>query len=154
MSIRRAEPVGRYASIAESYAQGVVAGEILTCKWVKRACQRQLDDLAKFKGKASPYRFNPKLTDRDDRSYYPGENLCAFIEHLPHFKGPLAGEAIKLEPWQVFILSTVFGWVKPDGKRRFRRSFIEVPMGNAKSTLPSAVALYMLAANREGGAEV
>lgn len=73
---------------------------------------------------------------------------------MPHVKGPLAGEAIKLEPWQVFILSTVFGWVKPDGKRRFRRSYIEVPRGNAKSTLSSAVALYMLADDREGGAEV
>jgi phage terminase large subunit-like protein len=61
---------------------------------------------------------------------------------------------IVLEPWQVFILSTVFGWVKSDGKRRFRRSYIEVPRGNAKSTLSSAVGLYMLAADREGGAEV
>jgi len=48
----------------------------------------------------------------------------------------------------------VFGWVKPNGTRRFRRSYIEVPRGNAKSTLSSAVALYMLAADREGGAEV
>jgi phage terminase large subunit-like protein len=54
----------------------------------------------------------------------------------------------------VFILTSVFGWVKDDGKRRFRRSYIEVPRGNAKSTLSSAVALYMLAADREGGAEV
>jgi phage terminase large subunit-like protein len=54
----------------------------------------------------------------------------------------------------VFILSTVFGWVKPDGKRRFRRAYIEVPRGNAKSTLSSALALYMLAADGEGGAEV
>jgi phage terminase large subunit-like protein len=54
----------------------------------------------------------------------------------------------------VFILTTVFGWVKPDGKRRFRRAYIEVPRGNAKSTLSSALALYMLAADGEGGAEV
>ena len=97
-----------YSAAARQYAEQVIAGEILTCKWVQRACQRQLDDLAKFKGKSSAYRFNPKLTDRDGRTYHPGENLCAFIERLPHVKGPLAGEAIKLEPWQVFILSTVF----------------------------------------------
>ena len=118
------------------------------------ACQRQLDDLTRFKGKVSPYRFNPKLTDKLGRSFYPADNLCDFIERLPHVKGPLAGEMIKLEPWQVFILTTVFGWVKQDGKRRFRRSYIEVPRGNAKSTLSSALALYMLAADREGGAEV
>jgi phage terminase large subunit-like protein len=143
-----------YAAMAKRYAEQVVAGEILACRWVQLACQRQLNDLARFKGKSSLYRFNPKLVDRDGRSFHPADNLCAFIERLPHVKGPLAGEPISLEPWQVFILSTVFGWVKDDGKRRFRRSYIEVPRGNAKSTLSSAVALYMLAADREGGAEV
>jgi phage terminase large subunit-like protein len=142
------------AKIAKRYAEQVVAGEIPACRWVQRACQRQLDDLARFKGKASPYVFNPKLTDKEGRSFHPADNLCAFIERLPHVKGPLSGEAIRLEPWQVFILATVFGWVRPDGKRRFRRSYIEVPRGNAKSTLSSGVALYMLAADREGGAEV
>ena len=142
------------AKIARQYAEQVVAGEILSCRWVQLACQRQLNDLARFKGKGSPYRFNPKLVDRDGRSFCPADNLCAFIERLPHVKGPLAGESITLEPWQIFILSTVFGWVKSDGKRRYRRSYIEVPRGNAKSTLSSAVALYMLAADGEGGAEV
>lgn len=143
-----------YVTVARRYAEAVVAGELSACRWVKQACQRQLDDLARFKGKTSPYQFNPKLRDREGRTFLPADNLCAFIERLPHVKGPLAGEPISLEPWQVFILSTVFGWVKPDGKRRFRRSYIEVPRGNAKSTLSSALALYMLAADGEGGAEV
>ena len=110
-----------YAADAKRYAEQVVGGEILSCRWVQLACQRQLNDLARFKGKGSPYRFNPKLVDRDGRSFYPADNLCAFIERLPHVKGPLAGESITLEPWQIFILSTVFGWVKSDGKRRYRR---------------------------------
>ncbi len=143
-----------YATVARRYAEAVVAGEILACRWVQQACRRQLDDLARYTGKASPYRFNPKLKDKEGRTFQPADNLCAFIERLPHVKGPLAGEPISLEPWQVFILSTVFGWVKSDGKRRFRRSYIEVPRGNAKSTLSSAVGLYMLAADGEGGAEV
>ncbi|MBI3223033.1 MAG: terminase large subunit, partial [Nitrosomonadales bacterium] len=143
-----------YAAIARQYAESVVAGVIPACRWVQLACQRQLNDLARFKGKNSPYRFNPKLTDRSGKAYYPADNLCAFIERLPHVKGPLAGEPITLEPWQVFILTTVFGWIKPNGKRRFRRTYIEVPRGNAKSTLSSAVALYMLTADGEGGAEV
>ncbi len=150
MDVRRQS----YAVIAKRYAKQVVAGEILACKWVKAACQRQLNDLARYKGKDSPYRFNPKLVDRQGRSFHPADNLCALIEQLPHVKGPLAGKNITLEPWQVFILTTVFGWVKADGTRRFRRTYIEVPRGNAKSTLSSAVALYMLAADGEGGAEV
>lgn len=146
--------VSKYTTLARHYAEAVVAGDLPACRWVQLACQRQLNDLARFKGKGSPYQFNPRLLDKTGRQFHPADNLCAFIERLPHVKGPLAGEPIKLEPWQAFILTTVFGWVKPDGKRRFRRSYIEVPRGNAKSTLSSAVALYMLAADREGGAEV
>ena len=143
-----------YTAIARRYAEAVVGGDIAACKWVRLACQRQLDDLARFKGRNSPYRFNPRLTDRQGRSFQPADNLCAFVERLPHVKGPLAGQPILLEPWQVFILTTVYGWVKPDGKRRFRRAYIEVPRGSGKSALSSAVALYMLAADGEGGAEV
>ncbi len=143
-----------YAAIARRYAEAVVGGDIAACKWVRLACQRQLDDLNRFRGKDSPYRFNPKLTDKQGRSFQPADNLCAFVERLPHVKGPLAGQPIELEPWQVFILTTVYGWVKPDGKRRFRRAYCEICRGNAKSTLSSAVALYMLAADGEGGAEV
>ena len=144
----------RYASLAKDYADRVVAGETLVCNWVKRACQRQLDDLKRFNGKASPYRFNPTLTNKAGRKFRPADNLCAFIERLQHVKGPLAGDPIELEPWQVFVLTTVFGWVRPDGRRRFRRSYVEVPRGNGKSALSSAVGLYMLAADSEGGAEI
>jgi phage terminase large subunit-like protein len=143
-----------YAAIARRYAEAVVGGDIAACKWVQLACQRQLDDLERFKGRGSPYRFNPVLVDKQGRRFQPADNLCAFVERLPHVKGPLAGQPITLEPWQVFILTTVFGWVKPDGKRRFRRAYIEVPRGSGKSALSSAVALYMLAADGEGGAEV
>ena len=146
--------MSKFALSAKQYAQAVVSKEILTCEWVQKACQRQLDDFVRFKRKSSIFQFNPELLDRHGRPYRPADNLCSFIERLPHVKGPLAGQMIVLEPWQVFILSTVFGWVKSDGKRRFRRSYIEVPRGNAKSTLSSAVGLYMLAADREGGAEV
>lgn len=142
-----------YTAVAQRYAQAVVAGDIPACQWVRRACQRQLDDLARFRGRSSPYRFNPLLTDAMGRKYRPADNLCAFVELLPHIKGPLAETPITLEPWQVFILTTIFGWVKRDGRRRFRRAYIEVPRGNAKSTLSSAVGLYMLTADGEGGAE-
>jgi phage terminase large subunit-like protein len=143
-----------YSAAARLYAERVCAGDIVACHWVQQACQRQLNDLARFKRKNSPYRFNPVLTDGSGREFRPADNLCAFIERLTHVKGPLAGTPITLEPWQIFVLTTVFGWVDGKGKRRFRRSYIEVPRGNAKSTLSSAVALYMLAADGEGGAEV
>lgn len=132
-----------FADVAHEYARGVVAGLIPACRYVVQACQRQLDDLA------SPpvgYRFDPARA----------EKICRFVELCPHIKGEKAsrGELIKLEPWQVFILSTAFGWVDADGNRRFRRVYIEVPRGNGKSALSAPIGLYMLAFDGEAGAEV
>lgn len=134
----------RHVRKALQYAQQVVAGEIPACKWVIAACQRQLDDLARWREDGA-YRFDEKAAGR----------VCRFIENLPHVKGPRAGSDIQLEPWQCFILTTVFGWlVRATGKRRIRRVYLEEPRGNAKSTISSGVGLYMLSADGEGGAEV
>ena len=132
-----------FAERAERYAQDVVSGKIPACKFVRQACQRQLDDLA---SPPSGYFFDAEKAAR----------VCQFIELTPHIKGPLAsrGENIKLEPWQIFALTTVFGWVDKEGHRRFRRVYIEVPRGNGKSALSSPVGLYMLALDGEAGAEV
>lgn len=132
-----------FAERAARYAQDVVSGKIPACKYVRQACQRQLDDLA---SPPSGYFFDAEKAAR----------VCQFIELTPHIKGPLAsrGENIKLEPWQIFALTTVFGWVDQGGNRRFRRVYIEVPRGNGKSALSSPVGLYALALDGEAGAEV
>ncbi len=129
-----------YVGIAQKYAEDVLAGKILACRWVKLACERQLNDL---KNGVPGFRFNIGYASRP----------CVFIEHLRHIKGALAGQRIKLEPWQIFILTTVFGWIDDENKRRFRHVYIEVPRGNGKSALSSGAALYVLAADNEGGAE-
>ena len=135
-----------YTEKAHKYARGVVSGEILAGKYVKQACQRQLDDLERWKGKSAPYRFDEAAADF----------VCGFIECLPHIKGEWArqGRTIDLEPWQCFILCTVFGWKRADGTRRFRTAYTEVARKNAKSTLSSGVGLYMLVGDGEPGAEV
>ncbi|MCI0671930.1 MAG: terminase large subunit, partial [Myxococcaceae bacterium] len=127
-----------------AYCRDVVAGRVPACRWVRLACQRQLDDLERAKGEWR-YRFDEARAGR----------ACRFLELLPHVKGPKAGELFKLEPWQCFVVTTAFGWVRKDtGARRFRRVYIEVPRGNGKSFLSSGIALYGLAADGESGAEV
>jgi len=37
-----------FCEVANRYAQQIVEGEILACRWAKAAAQRQLNDLAKF----------------------------------------------------------------------------------------------------------
>lgn len=134
-----------YVAIAGMYGERVERGEIPACEWVRKAVKRQIEDQKRFSGKSSRFYFDPDEATK----------VCKFIELLPHTKGQLAGQKIRLEPWQIWILTTVFGWRRTaDGGRRFRRVYIEVPRGNAKSTLSSGVALYCLLADKEPGAEV
>jgi len=77
-----------------------------------------------------------------------------FRKFLSTSKGEWAGQPFPLLPWQSKLLATLFGWKRPDGTRRYRRAYIEIPKKNGKSTLASGIALYMLVADREQGAEV
>lgn len=132
-----------YFEISCRYARGVLSGRIPACSLVKKACERQLDDLDRY-GDGKRFIYDAEAGDR----------ICWFIEHLTHVKGELAGQEIKLEPWQAFILHTTFSWKTTEGIRRFRRVYIEVPRGNGKSSLSSGVALFCLCGDREPGAEV
>lgn len=129
-----------YVGIANGYIDDVLSGKIPACHWVKAACARQKRDL---KNGVPGFRFSTGFATK----------ICGFVEYLRHVKGELAGQRIRLEPWQVFILTTVFGWVDGEKKRRFRHVYIEVPRGNGKSALSSAIALYALAMDCEYGAE-
>jgi phage terminase large subunit-like protein len=134
-----------YTAQANKYVADVLDGTIPACRQVIAACKRQQNDLAKQGSETFPYVYDASK----------GNRICAFIEVLTHVKGELAGQKIKLEPWQCFILTTCFGWVHKDsGRRRFRRSYLEVPRGNGKSALSSGVALFGLCADKEAGAEV
>jgi phage terminase large subunit-like protein len=134
---------GEYIELAIRYAQGVVTGAIDACHYVRRACQRQLDELAAAEAGNFPYRFDIARA----------EEVCFFIERLPHIRGRWKTANLRLEPWQLFILTTVFGWVDDHGNRRFRAVYIEVPRKNGKSALTAGVGLFMLAADGEMGAE-
>jgi len=128
-----------------TYANEIVLGEIPACKLVVSAAQRFFNDL--------------KRADATDWPYYmdwaAAERVIKFIQMMPHIKGPDSGTRIYLTPWQKFIILNVFGWMrKIDGYRRFRKVYNEVPRGNGKSTLVAPIALYMLAADDEGGAEI
>lgn len=145
-----------YVSLAAQYQAGVLSGAIPACKWVKLACERNRRDLDKQDTPAFPYRFDPNAARR----------ICQMAEMLPHIKGPKAKiigrdeqgrniwNPIQLEPWQCWTFCTLFGWLHVEtGLRRFKVGLILVPRKNAKSTMGAIIALYMLTADGEGGAE-
>lgn len=139
--------MNKHVLAATEYARAVLADEVPACKLTRLAVQRQVADLALPPSSDWPWVFDA------DRASGP----CEFIELLPHIKGKWARarQLITLDPWQAFVLTTVYGWVHRDtGLRRYREAYIEVPRKNAKSTLSSGLALYMLAADGEHGAEV
>lgn len=136
-----------YPAIARRYAEDVTKGRVLACKSIRLQCQRFLDDLKVQRRKDFPFRFDREKASR----------ICRFIERLPHSKGKWARskETIRLEPWQVWVLSCTFGWLrKKDGLRRFRKLFVVVPRKNGKSALAAGIGLFMLCADGEFGAEV
>ena len=136
-----------YVAQGLEYAQKVVSGQQLACQWVRLACQRQLNDLEQWNGKDAPFYFDVKQANR----------VCDIIQHFPHIHGIWAKhqKPLTLEPWQCFIVSTIFGWqAAATDQRRYRVVYIEVPRKNAKSTLTSAVGLYLLACDGEQGAHV
>lgn len=137
----------RYVEAAQRYMNAVASGAVPACKWTKLAVERQQQDLLRPLSADWPYVFD---ADRAERP-------CRFIELLPHIKGKWAreGRLIELEDWQCFIITTVFGWVHHATRlRRFKEGYVEVPRKNAKSTLSSGLALYMLSADGEQGAEI
>lgn len=79
-----------------------------------------------------------------------------FIERFcRHSKGEWAGQPVRLELFQKAFIQALFGFVDRDtGLRRYREAFFLVGRKNGKSTLLAGLALYMLIADGEGGAEV
>jgi phage terminase large subunit-like protein len=127
---------------AQRYISQVLNGEVAACKWVRLACQRQLNDLA---NRELGFSFDVNRANRP----------VQFAESLPHIKGSqYAGKKLAFGDWQCFIITTVFGWVDPQGHRRYRTAYIEVPRKNGKSTMSAPIGLYLLAADNEAGAEV
>ncbi len=75
--------------------------------------------------------------------------------HLRHVKGEWGGTPLVLAPWQMRdIITPMFSTLRPDGLRRFRTVYVEIPRRNMKSTLAAAVALYLLLYDNEPGADV
>ena len=117
-------------------------GEIPACRRVK-AVYARLTEETRTPGQ---YVFDEAKADRP----------IAFIERFcRHSKGEWAGQPVRLELFQKAFIQALFGFIDPaTGLRRYREAFFLVGRKNGKSTLLAGLALYMLIADGEGGAEV
>ena len=77
-----------------------------------------------------------------------------FPEFLRHSKGDHAGQPFELLPWQESAVRQIFGWKRPDGTRKYRRVYIEIPRKNGKSVFIAGIGILLTFADGEEGAEV
>lgn len=130
--------------LATWYAEQVVDGNIIASKKVILACERHLNDLTRAGTEKFPYVFDEEKAHRPIR----------FIEkYCKPSKGNF--KQLILQPWQHFVLGSLFGWVHKDtGLRRFKEGLIFVGRKNGKTTLISGVSLYGVSKDGENGADI
>lgn len=128
---------------AEEYLRRIETGDIIADEEItalyKRLHKEMQDD-------ACPFYFSEKH----------GNHPIEFIETFcRHYQGDRAGETVRLELFQKAFVQTLFGWLeKETGLRRFREYFFEVARKHGKSFLSACIAVYMLVADGEPGAEI
>lgn len=77
-----------------------------------------------------------------------------FPRYLRHTKGRWAGVPFELLDWQKEVVGKLFGTIKEDGTRQYTTVYVEIPKKNGKSELAAGVALKLLYADGEPGAEI
>lgn len=117
--------------LAEIYIDGVLDGSIVAGLTVIQAVQRHLDDLEKAKTDDFEYYFDRKRAVL----------ACQAIKMMPHTSGSVAGKPFQLEPWQAFIVWSLYGWRKKEEKTsRFRKAYIKIARKNGKTEFLAALA--------------
>lgn len=125
----------------QTYYNLIVGGQEIVSKKVRKQFDKLIEDI----NNPNKYHFDIEKATR------PIEFVEKFCKHS---KGQWAGKPVILDLWQKAIIQSIFGFVDDKGIRKYREALIIVARKNGKSTLLSAIALYMLFADHEGGAQV
>lgn len=126
----------------EQYYQAIENGTVVTSKRVKKQYQKLVQDME----------HHDKYIFDEDKAMRPIQFIEKFCRHS---KGELAGKPLELDLFQKAYISALFGFVDKDtGLRRYTESFFFVGRKNGKTTMLSAIALYMMIADGESGSEV
>jgi phage terminase large subunit-like protein len=127
------------------YALDIVEKRRIVGRSEYLACKRHLDDLERQGSEEFPWIFDEAKANK----------IYDWFHYCHHVKGALAGQPIELEPFQKFDLGCIFGWVHKDtGLRKYEKSFSLMARKNAKSTIMSGIALYLMAGDKEESPEV
>ena len=127
------------------FIEGVADGTILSCEKVRQAVQRHYTDFEKSKDESYPYVFDEEIAARS----------LKILGLLRHTAGDYEGEFFRITPIQAFITAQLFGWVKKsDGKRKYKKSYLEVPRKWGKSEYIAALMVIFGLFDGENGAQM
>lgn len=73
----------------------------------------------------------------------PGERAVRFFNALTH-TGDYSGQPFQLRPWQEEPIRRLFGTLRADGSRQYRRTFWALPRKQGKTELVAGGSLYLL----------
>jgi len=104
----------------------------------------------------SRQKFKPSQFILPTSTYDPqrADYAINFIENLRHTKGEWYNQPFHLLDWQKEIIRNIFGVIKPNGYRQFTTAYVEIAKKQGKTELGAALALFMLVADGEFGAEI
>lgn len=81
------------------------------------------------------------------------EAVDFFHELLHWVEGDHAGEPFELHPWMMSVVVNLYGWRKPNGRRRYKESLIYLPRKNLKTTFAAGLLAKEFFASEESGAQ-
>ena len=137
----------KIAKTVDAYIAGVLDGSIVASSWVRKAVIRHQNDIelaVEGPAKAIPFHFDE----------HAAEHAIKFFGLLKHSKGEWAGQVFVPEPWEMFIVWVIYGWMGSDDLRRFRYAYVSCGRKQGKTTLGASLGLLGLVADNEPGAEV
>lgn len=72
-----------------------------------------------------------------------GDRAVRFLDNLTH-TGDYSGQPFALRPWQERPIRQLFGTLRPDGRRRYRKTFWALPRKQGKTEIVAGAADYLL----------
>lgn len=122
------------------YAQDVIEGNVVCGRYIKLAAERFFDFME-----------NDRYEFREEKVDY----VIKFFSILRHFTGRHAGKPFALQPWQQFVIASIYGfYVKETNERLVKYVYIEISRKNGKTAFAAGLCLFHLIADGEMDAEV
>lgn len=132
----------RRVSDLERYCRLVGKGEITAGEKVKKLCAWLLKEMRR---KDTRWKFDIRKAEKP----------VQFIERFCKVPSGRLGRPLELELFQKAWIESIFGFVdRETGLRRFTEALIEVGRKNGKTSLASAIELYMATTDGEGAPQI